>query len=157
MAGVVEGYSAEECHRGNRLERLVDVEEGLLHAECQQHYPRDHREVQVAVGVARDPEPALAFRLSEVALGDKRDNIEVRPPEREGDDQAQEGRGHGPGVELAVQPGADRDDRLPEGDDQDQREALREMARRHAEAAYAEDEGPGEVRPQRKYPDQRLR
>ena len=54
VPGVVERDPAEQGHRRDGLERLVDVPDRLLHAERDEHDPRDHREVEVAVGVARD-------------------------------------------------------------------------------------------------------
>ena len=43
--------------------------------------PGDHREVEVAVGVARERRLLPGWRLGQPALGDERDDVEVGPPE----------------------------------------------------------------------------
>ena len=69
----------------------------------------------------------------------QRDDVEVGPPERAGDDQPEHrGDDHAARRARPSTPGADRDDRLAEGDDHDQPEALGEVAGRDAEAAHAE-------------------
>ena len=62
-----------------------------------------------------------------------------------------------PASSSPVQPRSDRDDRLAERDDHDQREALGEVPGRDAEATHAEDERPGEVDRQRDDPEGGLR
>ena len=100
---------------------------------------------------------SLAARLAEVALGHERHHVEVRPPERAGQHQPEQGPADDARVELPLDTGADRDDRLSERDDHDQREALREVAGRDPEAPHPEHERSGEVDRERRDPQERLR
>ena len=89
----------------------------------------------------------------EAVLGHHRDDVEVRPPQRAGDADGQERREHDAAVELdALRAHADRHDRLPEGDDHDQAEALGEVLRVHVPALGADGEHDPVVEDQREHP-----
>ena len=79
----VDRRAAEQRGGRDELQRVLDVAERLLHAERDEHDPRDHREVQVGVGVARHLVLlAPDRRLGEPARGDEEDDVEVQPPLR---------------------------------------------------------------------------
>jgi hypothetical protein len=62
-------------------------------------------------------------------LGDQRHDVEVQPPQRRRDDDAERGGGHDAGLDLEpLGADADGDDRLAERDDDDQPVALGEVA-----------------------------
>jgi hypothetical protein len=64
----VEREPTAERRRGHRGQRLVDVLDRRLEAEREQDDPGDHRLVQVAVVVAREPCSHRPRRLRELTL-----------------------------------------------------------------------------------------
>ena len=137
----IDREAAAEGHRRNGLERLADVFEGLLHGQSEQDDPGHHRQVEVAVDVARKRGTGGAGDPREQALGDDRGPVEVRPPERRRyDDPEQRGRHDSQSERYPRSADADCDDRLADRDDHDQAVPLREVTRRHAPAAAPADE-----------------
>ena len=88
----VERQATAERHGGDRGQRLAELLDRLLEAECEQDDPGDHRQVQVAVEVARKPSAGRAARLRQLALRQDGDDVEVRPPEGRDDDDAEDRR-----------------------------------------------------------------
>jgi len=84
--------------------------------------------VQVGEGVAGHPGPNRLVGLAKLPLGDGRDDVEVDPPERRDDRDAQQCRDDDSGSEPACAD-AEGDDRLAEGDDDDQAVTLCEVGR----------------------------
>ena len=114
----------------------------LLQAECEQHDARDHRQVEIAVVVACESRTRRAARLRKLTLRADGVDVEVRPPERGDYDDAEDGGRDDAGRERNARGAdADRDDRLAEGDDDDEAEALGEVRRRDAPALAAADQG----------------
>ena len=112
------------------MARVADVLQHLLQAEREQDDAGDHRQVPVAVGVAREPRARLALCATQHPLGDQRDHVEVGPPQAARHRQPQDGRGdHGPRDRFPGHALADRHDRLPQRDDDDQAVSLGEMRR----------------------------
>ena len=104
--------------------------ERRLHAEREQDDPRHHRQVQVGIEVAREQGPFLAGRFGQPRLGDVDDPVEVRPPQRGGNDDAEQGGRDRARIERDSRGSdADRDDRLSQRDDHDQPVALDEVLR----------------------------
>jgi hypothetical protein len=60
-----EGDACAESDGGNGTERSADVMECRLEAEGEEDDARDHRQVEVAVSVARDSRPLEATGLSQ--------------------------------------------------------------------------------------------
>ncbi len=82
--------AADQCDGRNGVQRVPDVREGGLHAERGEHDARDHREVDERVGVARELVLLLARRRArEPALCEPDGDVEVEPPERRGDRDAE--------------------------------------------------------------------
>jgi hypothetical protein len=71
---------------------------------------------------------AADLGVGEPALGDQRDDVEVEPPQRAGHGDAEHGRGDDAGVHVMARAHPDRDNRLTQGDDDDQAVALGEVA-----------------------------
>ena len=113
--------------------------------------------MEVAVRVARHAELRLPDRVSQPPLGDERNHVEVRPPERARDGDAEQRRGddaHGQRDALRADP--ERDDRLAQGDEDDERVALGEVRGRHVPAADAEHERAAVVEGDREDPEEPL-
>ena len=125
----------------------------LLDAQRNQHDSRHHRQVQVAVGVPGHADALVPLEAAEASLGHQHDHVEVGPPKGAREHQAEYRAGHDPCVQVAFDPCTHGNDRLAQGDDHDQGEALGEVPGRHAEAAHPEHVGPGEVQPQCDDPD----
>ena len=85
---------------------------------------------------ARERGDTAGFR--KLPFRDERDDVEVRPPERCGHRDAQDRGSDHSRVQLASRADADRDDRLAEGDDDDEPVTLREMRGRYTPAAATE-------------------
>ena len=134
--------------------RCSSTDQRLLHSERQQHDAGHHREVEVGERVTRDLVLLAAdLRPRQPALGDQRDDVEVRPPERARHDDAEHRRRHDAGVHVAVRPHADRHDRLAQRDDDDQPVALGEVARGQLPALRAEQVGLEHVEREGEGPD----
>ena len=111
-----------------------DMGERRLQSEREQDDARDHRQVEVRVEVARERGPLRPRRLDQPWPARRsrpsrstttRAQATTVIPSRAADDLA--------GVErIAGRADADRDDRLAQGDDHDQPEALDEVLRRDA-------------------------
>ena len=127
MADQVERGTDTERDRGDGLELLPDVRNGLLEPECEEHDASDHREVEIAVRVQGEPVQLNAARLPEPRPREDRGDIEVEPPERRHDDDSEHRRGDYPRVQLEAGADADRDDRLAERDQDDQPVSLGEV------------------------------
>src|SRR6266545_8179905 len=65
----IEGEAAAERGCRDHTQRLIDVLDGFLQAECEQDDPGDHRQVQVAVEVARELGLRRTTRPRQLALG----------------------------------------------------------------------------------------
>jgi len=90
----------------------------------------DHREVQVAIEVAGESKPRLVARSRELSLCKDSDDVEVRPPQRGDDDDAQDGgRDRTQGERYVSGSDADRDNRLAKRNDDDETVALCEVGR----------------------------
>ena len=135
MGDEIERDAAAERHRRHELEGVAHVGERLLHPDCEEDDPSDHREVEIAVRVSRHRQLRLARRLLQLALRDDRDDVEIRPPESAGDREPEEHGCEDAEPELGLG-GAypERDDRLAERDNQDEGVALREVAGRESPA-----------------------
>ena len=141
----------------SELQRLVDVADDLLDAEREQLDARDHRQVQVRERVARERVADGAAQLSQPPAGERRHDVEVRPPEPGGRDHREHGGRPDRRVERMVAGAdADRDDRLAERDDHDQREALGEVGRVDAVAGDPGHERPAVVDREREDPQRGL-
>ena len=98
--------------------------------EGHEHDAGDEEEVGVGVGVAGEPCPLDPRRLPQHVLGDAGDDVEVEPPQAHGDGQtAQQCGGVAPPQVGAGRRGPDGDDRLADGDDDDEAEAFGEVRR----------------------------
>ena len=153
----------DDGHPGQRVAEVVlvdvrDVLQDLLHSQGEVDDAGHHREVQVGVGVARQPAARLALELGEHTLGDQRDDVEVHPPQGERHpEREQRGEHDRPGDGLVGDPRADCDDRLADRDDDDQPVALGEVRRAvDAPALGAAGEDARVVDHQREHPEQRL-
>ena len=114
-----------------------------FHREREEDDPCDHREVQVRVGIAREGDAFGSVPLDEQLLRTDREEVEVREPERGGDDEAEQRRDDHLDAEIdAPSPETDRDQGLTDGDDHDQPVALDEMRRRQPPPAHAAEERP---------------
>ena len=110
--------------------------------------------MQQGVGVARHPQLRDAGRRGEPLLGHHRDDVEVRPPQRADDAGGEQRREHGLQPELdPLRADADGDDRLAEGDDHHQPEALGEVARVHVPALDARGEHEAVVEDHGEHPE----
>ena len=141
VGGHVQRQTSAEADRRDDPQRLVDMAEGLLHAEREEDDAEDHRHVEVRVQVEREPRAIGTVRVGDPGLRHVDDPVEVRPPQGRSDDHPEHG-GRDPG-RIQRQPGradADRDDRLSEGDDDDQPVTLDEVRRRETPAPPAADE-----------------
>jgi hypothetical protein len=139
---------------------VVVVGQGLLHPEREEHYPRDHRQVEVRVGIAGHSRARVALRLRERPAGHQRDHVEVGPPHRRRDRHPEDAAQDDPGVELreALGARAQRDYRLPERDDDDQRVALGPVLRPDVPAlAAAAEQHAAVVHHQRKAEEAELK
>ena len=117
----VERQSTAERRRRDCRERVVDVLDRLLQAECEEDDARDHRQMEVAVVVACELGALHALRCRESTVRADGVDVEVRPPERGDDDDAEDGGRDDAGRERhSRRADADRNDRLAEGDDHDQ-------------------------------------
>ena len=154
----VERQSAAQRHRGDRGQRLVDVLDRLLQPEREEHDPGDHRQVQVAVVVASEPDARRAVRLGQLTLRQDGEDVEVRPPERGDDDDSEDGGGDDPGGDRLTR-GADPDgdDRLAERDDDDEPVALGEVCGRDAPSLPAASQRAEVVDCERGRPERCLR
>ena len=124
----VDREAADQRERGNDLQRVVDVLDRLLQPERDEHDPGDHRQVQVRVGVAGDLVLlAPVGDARQPPRRDQRDDVEVRPPHRRGERDAEDRGGHDPSGDIAGDAGADRHDRLAQRDDDDQAVPLGEV------------------------------
>jgi hypothetical protein len=65
----VERDTPAQRHGRDRPERAPDVGQGLLDAEGDEDYPRNHRQVQQAVGVSRQPRGPDAYGHDRLAQG----------------------------------------------------------------------------------------
>ena len=136
MPDEIQRSAAAERDCGHRVERLADVADRRLEAECEEHDAGRHRQVEIAVGVQREPVALESPRLHEPALGEDRGHVEVEPPQRR-DDGYSENRGHeDAGIQVEAGAEADGDDRLAEGDENDQPVPLREVLGRDAPALF---------------------
>ena len=100
----------------------------LLHPERKEDDAEDHRHVQVRVQVAREVRALGTLRISEPGLRDEGDPIEVGPPQGRRDDHPQQGGRDPRGIERqSCRADADRDDRLSQGDDDDESVSLDEV------------------------------
>ena len=114
----VEGAPAEQGGGVDCIERLVNVGEDLVDTEGGDDDAGDHREVEVGIRVAGEGVAVRSFGgLHEAAFGDDGDDVEVDPPKRGGEADAEDGGEHDRSGELDVSAGADRDDGLAEGED----------------------------------------
>ena len=113
--------------------------------------------MQVGVGIARDL-VALAPRggVQKAPLRNEGDHVEVEPPDRARHRDAQDCRDDHPRVHPELRAGADRHDRLAQGDDHDQPVALGEMARGQLPALRAAQVGAAHVEQQRERPQPSL-
>jgi hypothetical protein len=121
------------------------VAERRLEAEGEEHDAGDHRQVEVAVRVQREPVQLEAARLHEPRAREDRGHVEVEPPERGDDDDAERSRHDHSRCELEPGSDADRNDRLAERDQDDQPVPLGEVLGRHAPAAADADHDRAEV------------
>ena len=157
QAEQVDGEAAEQGEGGDVVEVLVVVGDRRLQAEGDEDDPGDHQQVDVGVGVAGElvlRPPDLGF--AEPPGRDQGDDVEVGPPERRGEEDAEHGGGADPEVEGAGGADPDRDDRLAEGDDDDQAVALGEVAGDELPALGAEEVGTGHVEEDRQRPERPL-
>ena len=114
--------------------------------------------MEIGVRVASQGVPLAAlFRVHEPPRGHPRHHVEVQPP-HPGREPDPDDRGGPLGeAEVTRHAHADRDDRLAEGDDQDQAVALGEVGRHQLPALCAEEVGPGHVEGERQTPQADLR
>ncbi len=85
-----------------------------------------------------------------------REEVEIREPERCSDRDAEQGGDDHPRTEAGgARPEAERDERLPERDDHDQRVSLGEVRRVDAPAAHPTDERPEHPGRERQHPEHR--
>ena len=145
VAGEVQRRPDAERDRGDGLELLTHVGDGLLEPECEEHDAGDHREVEVAVRVQGDPVQLDPARLHQPPPREDRGDVEVEPPERGDDDDSEHRRGDHPRVQLEAGANADRDDRLAERDQDDQSVSLGEVLGRDLPPATAADDGRSEI------------
>jgi hypothetical protein len=85
------------------------------------------------------------------------DDVEVEPPERGGHRGSKYGRRNDAGIDVRVGTHPDRDDRLSEGDDDDEPMPLGEVARRQPPSLGAEEEGLGYIERQGDRPKKALK
>jgi hypothetical protein len=62
------------------------VRDDVFHREREEHDAHDHREVQVGVQVTREGDARWAVGLSKELFAADREEVEVREPERCGDE-----------------------------------------------------------------------
>jgi hypothetical protein len=124
----VERDAPTQRNRRDRPERIPDVSQGLLDAEGGKDYPCNHRQVQQAVGVSRQPCPLLSLRRREPPLGIQRDEVEVRSPQGCGErDPENDGDEYSYPERQPRGPDAGRHDRLAQGYDDYEAVALHEV------------------------------
>jgi hypothetical protein len=103
----VQRCPAAEPYCGHRVQLLTNVAERRLEAEGKEHDAGNHRQVEVGVGVAREPRPLEAARLREPSAREDRGHVEVEPPEHRDHHNSKRRR---PDLSDAeVEPGADTD------------------------------------------------
>ena len=154
----VEGNPAKKREGGQRVERVVHLAQRLLQAERDEHDAGDHREVQVGVGIAGQfVSLAPLGRAGQASRRDQRYDVEVDPPQggRQGDSQHR-GRNDARG-QVRRGASSDGDDRLAQGDDDDQPVALGEMRRDEPPALRSEQERLAHAEQERQRPYRRLR
>ena len=118
---------------------------------------RDHREVQVRVGVAGHLVSLAPYGGGgEPPLGHERDDVEVQPPERRGQHHAERRRGDDARVDMSVRADSDRHDRLAERDQEDEAVALGEVPGHELPPVGAEEVRPSHVQQEREGPEAAL-
>ena len=127
--------TAAEGDCGHRVERLTDVADRRLEAEGEEDDAGDHQQVEVAVGVQGEPVQLDALRLHEPPPREDRGYVEVEPPERRDDDDCERGGQQHSRIQLEAGAEADGDNRLAEGDQDDEPVPLGEVLRRNPPAA----------------------
>ena len=132
---------------------MVDVREAHLDPERQQDDPAHHRQVQHAVGIARHLHARETLGLAELSLRDERDDVEVGPPQRGGDHNPEQRLDDDLGVELR-RADADRHDRLPQSDDDEEPVPLGEVAGGDPPAAHVGEHYASDVDRDRHAPQQ---
>ena len=145
QASQVEGGAAAERHRGHRVERLTDVAERRLEAEGEEDDAGNHRQVEVAVGVQREPVQLQALRLHQPPPCEDRGHVEVEPPERRDHNDSERRRHDHSRIQLEAGAEADGDYRLAERDQNDQRVPFGEVLGRDPPAAPHADHDWAEV------------
>ena len=142
----VERDAAAERDRRHELERLADVAERLLDADREEDDPGDHRQVEVAVRVAGH-RAAGRCRSSRAASARRRSRRRRSRPTRARPRPRARAAPPRPRRRRAwlLASSAERDDRLAEGDDHDQRVPLGEVPGGEAPAAAAADVGAEQV------------
>ena len=114
----VDRRPAQQRERVHRVERRVEVRQGLVNSERAEHDAGHHGEVQVRVGVPsqRVALPALGC-LDQAPFGDQGDDVEVEPPQRGCQTDPERGRDDDGCGEIDVGAGTERHDGLAESDD----------------------------------------
>src|SRR4029453_6382494 len=115
----VERDAATEPHCGHRVELVADVAKSRLEAESEEDDAGDHREVEIAVRVAREPCLLDTGRLPEPRPREDRGHVEVEPPERRDDDDREPRGDDDSRRQLEAGTDAARNDRLAQGDEED--------------------------------------
>ena len=136
----VEGEAAAERGGRDHGQRLIDVRDGLLEAEGEQDDPGDHRQVQVAVEVARElglrraarPREQRCVRTARTSKYAHQSAAITTMPRIEADTI--------PRVSDVRGSHAERDHRLTERDDDDQSVPLGEVGRGDVPALPAADQ-----------------
>ena len=129
------GDDRRDLPRGQLLRRMRDHQ---LVADGGDDHAGHHHDVQVGVGVARERR-ALAPRQRQPPLGDPRDVVEVEPPHRGAAEERDRERGEPGGVQVELgRRRAGDHDRLAEGDDDEELEALGEVRHLDVPALAAE-------------------
>ena len=152
----VERNAAAERHRRTVSSGSPTWAERLLDPDGEEDDARDHRQVEVAVRVAGHRELRVPGRLAQPALGDERDDVEVRPPQRRRDGEAEQRGRDDTGVEHG-RADADRHDRLAQGDDHDQAVTLGEVTGGEPPTLATPNVGTEQVQRERERPDGDLR
>ena len=127
MPDQVQGRPAAERNCGHRVQMLPGVADSRLEPESEEHDAGDHRQVEVAVGIQREPVQLEARCPHEPRPLQDRGHVEVEPPERRDDDDPERRRHDHSGVELEPRAEADGDEGLPERDQDDQPVPLGEV------------------------------
>jgi hypothetical protein len=137
--------TAAERDGGHRVEPLTDVVDRRLEAEGEEHDAGNHRQVEVAVGVQREPVQLEARRLHEPPPREDRSHVEVEPPERRHNNDSERRRHDDSRIQLEAGAEADGDDRLAKRDQNDQPVPFGEVLRRDPPAAPDADHDRAEV------------